>query len=367
MDSKPIAMVVCKDLAIKLAMMDKIGKRQLMVQSLINSYGLNKLLKLVPSKSASVEDLKTFHSIDYIEFLSNPKDTEEEEEYGLGYDCPVHPNLLSWVLSIAGGTLSAAECLLKQEASVAINWAGGWHHAQRNNASGFCYVNDIVLAIHRLQSRFKKILYVDLDVHHGDGVENAFSATNKVVTFSIHKHEPGYFPGTGSELDIGTGRGKYFSINIPLREGVTDMMYRKIFRGVFPSLVEAFKPDCIVVQCGGDSLAGDPLGGFNLTHESIASCVEDVIAVNVPVLVLGGGGYNLVNTAKCWTQITSRIASVSLDSDIPDCDPFFLDYGPDYCVEIDKTSIKNQNTEESVNSLIEHTLSKLEKIENFKC
>lgn len=99
----------------------------------------------------------------------------------------------------------------------------------RSEASGFCYVNDIVLGIHVLQQKFKHILYVDLDAHHGDGVENAFAFSDKVMTLSFHHYQSGYFPGTGKLSDIGKGRGKYFSLNIPLKSGVTDHQFKFLF------------------------------------------------------------------------------------------------------------------------------------------
>jgi len=344
-------MVVSKDLANKLSLLDKVGNRQYMVQSLINSYGLTGKLKLVPLVTATTEDLKVFHSHDYVQFLTDPNDTEEDQ-YGLGYDCPTHPDLLSWVLTVAGGSLTAATCLVKGEARVVLNWGGGWHHAHRGGAAGFCYVNDIVLAIHKLQDRFRRILYIDLDVHHGDGVEEAFSATDKVATFSIHKYEPGFFPGTGAETDTGTGRGRHHSVNIPLQEGVNDQMYRHVFCSLFPSINTIFKPDCIVLQCGADCLSGDPMGGFNLTPDSITACVDDVLAVDVPVLLLGGGGYNLPNTARLWTSITASVLGMELDMDIPDCDHFFLEYGPDYQLGMSRGCVRNKNTKEEVERLI---------------
>jgi len=354
-------MVVSRDLANKLSMMDKLGNRQFMVQSLINSYGLTKMMKVVPLVKATVEDLHVFHSHDYVEFLIDPKESDEDQ-YGLGYDCPTHPDLLSWVLSMAGGSLTATAYLVEGKAMVAMNWSGGWHHAHRDGAAGFCYVNDVVLAIHRLQARFKKILYVDLDVHHGDGVEEAFSATDKVVTFSIHKYEPGFFPGSGSDSDIGTGRGRHYSVNFPLQEGVTDQMYRNIFTSLFPLIISNFLPDCIVLQCGADSLAGDPMGGFNLTLASITACVEDVLAVDVPVLLLGGGGYNLPNTARLWASLTGVVLGVDLDTDIPDSDHFFLEYGPDFQLGVTKGCVRNRNSEEVVDDLIRVAKGNIEKM-----
>ena len=106
--------------------------------------------------------------------------------------------------------MTGADLLVGRRVRVALNWAGGWHHARRDSASGFCYVNDIVLAIHRLQAAFKRVMYVDLDVHHGDGVEDAFSSTDKVMTLSIHKMETGFFPGTGACTDTGYGKGRFY-------------------------------------------------------------------------------------------------------------------------------------------------------------
>ncbi len=149
--------------------------------------------------------------------------------------------------------MSAAGWLRKQHQlslnGVAINWCGGWHHAQRDSAEGFCYVNDIVLCIHELRRTFNRVLYVDLDVHHGtrqvfvcffifrlpefvsagNGVESAFAFTNKVFTMSLHLKEAGFYPGTGDISDVGFGNGKYHTLNIPFREGVNDEMYKDVF------------------------------------------------------------------------------------------------------------------------------------------
>merc|ERR1719384_1142632 len=202
------------------------------------------MMRTISAKKASVEDLLAFHSRDYVDILRNSEksDADDLEEVGLGYDCPVLSGLLDWVLTVAGASLSAAEALTSGCLRTVLHWGGGWHHAHRDSAAGFCYVNDIVLAIHKLQSKFKKILYIDLDVHHGGGVEEAFSSTNRVATFSIHKYEAGYFPGTGALTDVGTGRGLYHSINVPLKEGVTDQMYTEIFSALLPAVMTSFAP-----------------------------------------------------------------------------------------------------------------------------
>jgi len=347
------AIIISRDAAFKLSFLPNISKRQFYVHSLIHSYGLLKKLKVISAQKATVNDILAFHSRDYVELLAKSSDNDQVlEEAGLGYDCPVLENMMDWCLTVAGSSLSAANQLLSGDLKTVINWNGGWHHAHRDTAAGFCYVNDIVLAIHRLQTRFKKILYIDLDVHHGDGVEEAFSATNRVATFSIHKYETGYFPGTGDVNDIGTGRGRYHSINVPLHEGVTDEMYRRIFTSLFPEIMSTFSPDCIVVQCGADSIVGDHLGGFNLTPKAISECLKDILSNNIPVLILGGGGYNLPNVARCWTKLTAGVVGVELDEDIPDEDHYFTEYGPDFQIEISPGCVRNKNSQEHIDNII---------------
>merc|ERR1719346_214630 len=161
--------------------------------------------------------------------LKNPcSDDQELDENGLGYDCPIFDNMLDFCLTVAGSSITAAHLLLSGMSTV-LNWSGGWHHSHRTHAAGFCYVNDIVLAIHKLQAKFKKILYIDLDVHHGDGVEEAFSFTNRVATLSLHLHEPGFFPGSGAASEVGHGKGRGFAVNLPFKEGLTDAFFVPAF------------------------------------------------------------------------------------------------------------------------------------------
>lgn len=123
-------------------------------------------------------------------------DNLNNETFGIGYDCPAFPKIYETILEIAGSTLTAAKAITNLKYLTAINWFGGWHHAHQEEASGYCYVNDVVIAIlFLLQSGFQKILYIDLDLHHGDGVENAFIHTSKVMTLSFHKYDVGFFPG----------------------------------------------------------------------------------------------------------------------------------------------------------------------------
>jgi len=358
---KRIGYVFSKKLDTEMNKIEKIEDRSLMLNSLLFYTGVLKRLKLYDVNLVSMEDLRVFHSLEYLEFLADPTD-ELQEDFGCVYDCPVFEGMSDFVRSVASASITAAELLLRNKVDVAINWSGGWHHAKRDSAAGFCYVNDIVLAIHKLQSCFKRILYIDIDVHHGDAVEDAFSSTSRVVTLSLHKQEPGFFPGTGFAQDIGYGKGKYHSINVPLKSGIDDKSYCTIFDQVFELVNKKIQPDVIVLQCGVDGLAGDPHGGFNLTPAGYSHCVQTVVKADKPVLLLGGGGYNIPNSVRCWTRITSDLVGLELSDQIPDTDPYFLEYGPDFTLAVTPTNVKNSNTKKNIEDLLDFVKDNLNKI-----
>jgi histone deacetylase 1/2 len=186
----------------------------------------------------------------------------------------------------------------------------------------FCLTSDasdIVLAIVELLKVHARVLYIDIDVHHGDGVEEAFYTTDRVMTFSLHKYGD-FFPGTGHISDAGAKEGEGYSVNAPLHSGITDEAYFvDLFQPLMAKIMEVFQPGAIVLQCGADSLTGDRLGCFNLTLKGHARCVEYVKSFGVPLLVLGGGGYTIRNVARCWAYETA----VLLDQpDIPNEIPF---------------------------------------------
>uniref|UniRef100_A0A336MDH4 Histone deacetylase n=1 Tax=Culicoides sonorensis TaxID=179676 RepID=A0A336MDH4_CULSO len=354
---------------------ESIKNRSQRVHSLIKSYGLlnHPQLKVQSPRKLTEIELSAFHSSDYISYLKslpkqNPNNStlnstdisfsstfdastvisDEDLEFGIGYDCPKIDNLLNFIQTISGGTVSAVESILNNEANIAINWCGGWHHAQKDAASGFCYTNDIVLGIERLKEKYKKILYIDLDVHHGDGVEQAFYATKKVLTLSFHLQEPGFFPGTGEIESCGIGNGKGFAINAPYNFNITGEHFIKYFHDVFELVYAFYEPEVFVIQCGADILSGDPLGGANLTITDIQKCIKNILDKNGPKIFLGGGGYNPINAAKYWTQITSLILDTTLDEDIPDQDDFFLEYGPCYTINMERKQLKDFNTKQKL-------------------
>lgn len=242
-------------------------------------------------------------------------------------DCPIFADMYDFCRMYAGGSLAAARKLCAGTTDIAINWSGGLHHAKKAEASGFCYVNDIVLAILEMLRCYPRVLYIDIDIHHGDGVEHAFYHSNRVMTVSFHKYTGDFFPGTGKLDDNGIGLGKHFCLNVPLQDGIDDDMYLTLFKTVIDDTVTAFRPSAIVLQCGADSLGCDRLGAFNLSIAAHGECVNFVRKYNVPLLVLGGGGYTIKNVSRCWTYETAVLVGAAIPDELPATiyDPFFRD------------------------------------------
>jgi len=288
-----------------------------------------------------------FHSDDYINFLrvitpDNMQDyVRQLQRFNVGEDCPVFDGLFEFCQLYTSASIGGAARLNEDRADAVINWAGGLHHAKKAEASGFCYVNDCVLAILELLKKHHRVLYIDIDIHHGDGVEEAFYATNRVMTVSFHKFGE-YFPGTGDVLDIGHSQGKNYAINFPLNDGMDDDSYRSIFRPVIGKVMEMFAPGAVVLQCGADSLSGDRLGCFNLSLKGHADCVEFVRTFNIPTLVLGGGGYTLRNVPRCWTYETSVMLGENIKDELPYND-YFEYFGPDYRLHLPVSNMENLN------------------------
>ncbi|XP_067674880.1 histone deacetylase 8-like [Haliotis asinina] len=345
--------------------MPRVEQRASMVHRLIEAYGLVKYMKLIPPREATASELLQFHSPEYIQFLEKISDQEDEEKYdqeaeqfGLTYDCPVHVGVYEYAVLVAGATVCAAELLVDGSCDIAMNWCGGWHHAKRDSASGFCYVNDIVLGILKLRQCFERVLYVDIDLHHGDGVEDAFCTTSKVLTVSFHKYLSGFFPGTGSLRDVGISKGKYYSVNVPLLDGIKDTEFTALFNRVMTKVKEKFRPEAVVCQCGADGIAGDPMESFNLTPLGLGRCVYTLQSWKVPLLLLGGGGYNHVNTAKCWAFLTSLAIGKKLPQDVPD-HKFFMKYGPDYDLSVSVGNRKDNNSRDYLSKVYRQIMENL--------
>ncbi|XP_026644765.1 histone deacetylase 2-like [Microtus ochrogaster] len=235
-----------------------------MTHNLLLNYGLYRKMELYRPHKATAEEMTKYHSDEYIKFLRSIRPDNMSEYINVGEDCPVFDGLFEFCQLSTGGSVVGAVKLNRQQTDMAINWAGGLHHAKKSEASGFCYVNDIVLAILELLKYHQRVLYIDIDIHDGDGVEEAFYTTDRVMTVSFHKYGK-YFPGTGDLRDIGAGKGKYYAVNFPMRDGIDDDSYGQIFKPIISKVMEMYQPSAVVLQCGADSLSGDRLGCFNLT------------------------------------------------------------------------------------------------------
>ncbi|MCX7914217.1 MAG: acetoin utilization protein AcuC, partial [Thermodesulfovibrionales bacterium] len=278
--------------------------RLTLVYELIKAYGLLSLrnTRFVEARKATDEELYLFHDREYIEclkILNEGKIAPNAYIYGIGAgDNPPFKGLLDWSRWHTGASLQAAELVDSGEVDIAFNIAGGLHHALPSRASGFCYINDPVIAIKYLLKRNRKVAYIDVDAHHGDGVQEAFYRTNDVLTISIHETGRILFPGTGFETETGLGKGDGYSLNIPLPPYSDDEIFLYVFDEVVPQALERFKPDIIVTQLGVDSFRGDPLTHLNVTNLGFSSIISKIKDLNKKWVALGGGGYDISNVVK---------------------------------------------------------------------
>ena len=305
-----------------------------------------------------------FHTDEYVDFLQKvtPDNMDaflkEQGKFNVGDDCPVFDGLFEFCGISAGGSMEGAARLNRGKCDIAVNWAGGLHHAKKSEASGFCYINDIVLGIIELLRFKSRVLYIDIDVHHGDGVEEAFYTTDRVMTCSFHKYGE-YFPGTGELRDTGVGQGKNYAVNFPLRDGIDDESYKSIFEPVISAVMQYYRPEAVVLQCGGDSLSGDRLGCFNLSMKGHANCVKFVKSFGLPTLVVGGGGYTMRNVARTWAYETGALVGEEMNPVLP-FNEYYEYYGPDYELDVRASNMENANSKDYLEKI------KIQVIENLK-
>ncbi len=263
--------------------------------------------------------LKKFHSARYLHALqtaSKGRWNAEALEMGIGTgDCPVFEGMYEYSALACGATLTGAKLILAGSADVAFNPSGGFHHAGPEKASGFCYINDVALACIILAERKRRVLYLDVDVHYGDGVAEAFYDRCDVMTISLHETPKVLFPGTGFEDQIGMGQGKGYCVNIPLPVGTYDQAYMKAFEEIALPLIGAFNGDVFVLQLGADALAGDPLAHLHLSNNVYADIISHVLSFNKPILATGGGGYNVDNTVRAWALDWATLCGVPTGQD----------------------------------------------------
>lgn len=285
---------------------------------------------LIGPRSALEEELRWLHTGDYIAMVRRLSAGEGANEahrfnFSLQGDNPHYPGMYEAATLSSGATLLAAEMVADGSADVAFNISGGLHHAAAGHASGFCVFNDPALAIHYFLRRGKRVAYVDVDAHHGDGVQEAFYGDDRVLTISVHESGRYLFPGTGFVNELGEGRGTGYSVNLPLFPYTGDDVYLDSFRQVVPPLIRAFAPDVLVTQLGIDSYHSDPLTHLQLTTTGFVAVLHEFSALGLPWLALGGGGYDLMAVARAWTLAYG----VMLGVDWPDTLPttFSLEHG----------------------------------------
>ena len=306
--------------------------RLCMTHNLVLAYDLHKHLQIFRPRASTNDEFTQFHSEDYVSFLSKITPDKqhqyvaEMQRFNLGEDCPIFDHMLDFCRRYTGGSVDGVRRLNQGLSDIAINWSGGLHHAKKSEASGFCYINDLVLAILELLKQHARVVYIDIDIHHGDGVEEAFYMTDRVMTVSFHKYGDMFFPGTGSLRDVGMNSGKYYSVNVPLNDGIDDRSFVDLFKFVMQDVMDIYQPGAIVLQCGADSLAGDRIGCFNLSLKGHAECVTFMKSFGKPILVTGGGGYTKTNVARCWANETATLLDKNLAEDIPFHDNYYEYY-----------------------------------------
>jgi len=270
---------------------------------------------------ASEEAIAVYHGTDYLEMLkasNSGRAPAVAARFGLGPgDNPVFPGLWDAAQLCAGGSILAADLILSGEAERAFHFAGGLHHAMPSRASGFCYVNDAVLAILRFRARGLRVLYIDIDAHHGDGVQHAFYGDPNVLTISTHERGDYLFPGTGFVEEAGSGAGVGYSVNLPLEPFTDSDVYVPAFEQIVPPLFGAFRPDVVVAQLGIDSHRTDPLTHLALDIQGFTRAVSRITELSPKLVCLGGGGYDLPNVARAWTAAWAVLNGIELAPALP--------------------------------------------------
>ncbi len=280
----------------------------------LDAMGLIEEEEKVEGREATMEELLLFHDRDYIETLIEadgcqcvPKGARERFNIG-SYENPVSPAMFRGSSLATGSSVQAVELFL--EGFSVFNPAGGMHHAFKNRANGFCFINDPVIAIETLRKRgFKKILYIDLDAHHCDGVQDAYYDSDEVFVLSIHQSPEYAFPfKSGFIQERGEGRGRGYNLNVPLPKGIKDREFLFVLEKTLTHVTDIFSPQVYLLQLGTDPLLEDPLSKFELSNVGFLEAfrlVRDALGEGV---YLGGGGYHPIALARSWTLIWCEIS-----------------------------------------------------------
>ena len=271
---------------------------------------------ILDSPKADRALLLRFHSPDYLDALQRAEraggaSAEDRARHQLGtLENPIFPGLWDRAATSVGGSVLAAE--IAHQDRIAYHPAGGTHHGRPDRASGFCYFNDPVFAILRLLDLGRRrVVYVDLDAHHGDGVEAAFAGDPRVRTISMH--EAGRWPFTGLAHDRAGGQ----ACNLPVPAHLNDSEFDRLMQGAILPLARAFHPDAVVITMGADALRGDPLSRLDLSNVALWQAVEALVQLAPAAVVLGGGGYNPWTLGRAWAGMWARLTGQAIPDVLP--------------------------------------------------
>lgn len=292
---------------------------------LLEAYGAFNIpgSRMVKPEPATEADILTFHDPGYVEAvkkLSSGEYVPNAHIYNIaeGGDNPPYEYMYEVSALAAGAGLQGAKMLLEGEVDTAFNVIGGYHHAARNHASGFCVFNDLVITLLWLLKQGKRPLYIDIDCHHGDGVQDAFYSSEKVMTISLHESGHYLFPGSGMAVETGKGPGICYAVNIPLYPHTDDETYLWAFREVVPPLVKALKPDILVTQLGCDTHYLDPLTHLQLTTSGFTEVIRELKKLSPGKwLAFGGGGYEISVVARSWALAYGVMLGQEWPDEIP--------------------------------------------------
>ncbi|MHB0916049.1 MAG: acetoin utilization protein AcuC [Thermoleophilia bacterium] len=306
--------------------------RLMLTAELMRAYGLPgepNVRELVP-RVASDEELRLIHGQDYIDAVRALSVPGAREGDGMGWglgtgDNPIFVDMHEASATIAGGAIQAADLVMGGELDHVFHFAGGLHHARRDRASGFCVYNDAAIAAAHLKAKYgARVLYIDIDAHHGDGVQDAFYGDPGVMTISFHESGRHLFPGTGYTGEAGDGAGQGYSVNLPLEPFTTDEVMLDAYDALVPALARAFQPDIIITQNGCDAHWSDPLAHLSLTMSGYGALAARLHALAHEVcggrwLATGGGGYQAYTVVpRVWTQLMGEMAGVELPEELPE-------------------------------------------------
>jgi acetoin utilization protein AcuC len=272
-------------------------------------------------------ELTAVHEPEYVamvERISRGERPEEAIAFGLGTsDTPVADGLHEGVARVCAATATAVQLVADGTVRRAASFAGGLHHAMPGRASGFCIYDDLAVGIERATAAGLRVAYLDLDAHHGDGVQHAFYDRSDVLTISVHESGRYLFPGTGHTHEIGTGDGRGWSVNLPLEPFTEDDSYLRVFDEVVPGVLDAFGPDLIVLQAGADTHRDDPLAHLSLSLNGLRASYDRVVALadrhcDGRMVVTGGGGYAAYDVVpRAWAQAWSALSGRPMPEELP--------------------------------------------------